>query len=156
MRGHDQKDSALKVTVALLPGAGTEPGTSDFWDGHPGPGWCHCRARAAAELKVSQEDRLSPGSRAPLPPGLGAVIYIARSLEEGLGQAAEQAQVSLDRLGEATGAGPGGAEASKSRASALARTSGLAPIPGDTLRTHRGASSLVPHTSSYLCHSSAV
>lgn len=58
----DQKDSALKVTEALLPGAGAEPATSDFWDSHPSRGGA---AAEAALLGLKSEGRpftsLGPG-----------------------------------------------------------------------------------------------
>lgn len=81
----DQKDSVLKVTEALLPGAGAEPATSDFWDSHPSRGGAAAEAALLRGSKVSgvpsprldQEDPLSPGCLVPLRPGLGAVIYIA-------------------------------------------------------------------------------
>lgn len=90
----DQKDSALKVTEALLPGAGAEPATSDFCDSHPSPGGADAEAAlllrgskvgGVPSPRLDQEDPLSSGCLVPLRPGLGAVIYIARSLEEGLG-----------------------------------------------------------------------
>lgn len=52
---------------------------------------------------------------------------------------------------------PWGAEASKSRVTpkVLAGTAGLAPIPGNTRRTHRAASARVPARALCLYHSSA-
>lgn len=88
-----RKDSVLKVTEALLPGAGVEPATSDFWASHPNRSGAAAEAALLRGSKVSgvpsarldQEDPLSPGCLVPLRPGLGALIYIARWLEEGLG-----------------------------------------------------------------------